>query len=357
MKSSRNLPWSELKVGIIIMAAIFLLAVGILQMGGRGIFTKTYTLYLYLENTFGLKVGGTVRLAGVDVGSLDDISFPADPKDKKIIVKLVIDQRYSDRIKEDSRANIRTLGLLGDKYIDIEMGSPESPELKDGGEIKGGPETQINRVISGASTGLEGLNTVLGQVKDMLGDVSAGQGTAGKLFTDAALYNELRDAATSIDTVATELQGGKGSLGKLVREPELYNNLLNVSAKAKDLLTKLDTGSIARLSEDKTFYENLKDVSVNLKDVTENAKSLVNNLESGNIAKLSRDKELYAKLDRVSTRLDAVMAKIESGEGSAAKLINDKKLYDNMNKFFEDADELVLDFKKQPKKYIHISIF
>ena len=105
-----------------------------------------------------------------------------------------------------------------------------------------------------------------------------------------------------------------------------------------------------KMSEDKAFYENLHDVSVNLKDVSTNAKELVDNLNKGNISKLSNDKELYARLDRVSTRLDSVMERIEKGEGSAGKLLSDEKLYNNMNKFFEDADSLVLDLKKRPEE-------
>ncbi len=120
---------------------------------------------------------------------------------------------------------------------------------------------------------------------------------------------------------------------------------------------KLNNGSLAKLSEDKALYSNLHDVSANLKDVSSSAKELVDNLNKGNLSRLSNDKDLYAKLDRVSTRLDTVMGRLESGQGSAGKLLSDEKLYNNMNKFFEDADSLVLDLKKDPKKYLKFSVF
>jgi len=358
MKASRNLSWSELKVGVIIIAALVLLAIGILKLESRaGFFSKDYVLYMRLENTFGLKVGGTVRLAGLDVGNIADITFPTDPADKQVIVKLSLQEKYQDRIREDSKASIRTLGLLGDKYVDIEVGSPASPVMKEGTILAGGPETQLNRVLSNAGTGIESLNTVLAQLKGMLGGVSNGKGTAGMLLKDPRLYNELNDAATSIDEMARKLHKGKGSIGRLINEPELYENLLDVSAKAKEVVNKLNTGSLAKISEDKEFYTNLHDISANLKDVSASSKSLIDNLEHGNLAKLSGDKELYAKLDRISARLDNVMAKMEGTEGSAGKLLNDKKLYDNMNKFFEDADTLVLDVKKNPGRYVNLSLF
>jgi phospholipid/cholesterol/gamma-HCH transport system substrate-binding protein len=358
MKASRNLSWSELKVGVIIIAALVLLAVGILKVGGNsGFFTKYYTLYMRLENTFGLKVGSTVRLAGLDIGSIEDITFPADPAEKKVIVKLNLQEKYQDRIREDSKANIRTLGLLGDKYVDIEVGSPASPVMKDGALLPGGPETQLNRVLSNAGTGIESLNVVLAQLKGVLGDVSEGHGTAGLLLKDPRLYNELNGAVVSLEAVASDLHRGKGSMGKFMNDPAIYDNVLDVSAKAREVMNKLNNGSFAKLSEDKDFYNNLHEISDNLKDVSASSKSLVGNLEKGNLSKLSGDKELYAKIERISARLDTVMAKLDGTEGSAGKLLNDKKLYDNMNKFFEDADTLVVDFKKSPGKYVKLTIF
>lgn len=358
MKTSRNLPWSELKVGIIVIAALALLAAGIIQLGGRtGFFTRNYTLYLLLDNTYGLKVGSAVRLAGLDIGSVEDIRFPQNPADKRIIVTLKLQKRYEDRIRKDSGIHIRTLGLLGDKYVDIEVGSPGSPAVPPGSYVNGGTETQVNRVLSGATTTLEGLNTVLGQLKDILGEVTKGQGSAGLFLKDPRLYNDLEGSAAQIEGLARDLRAAHGSMGKFMEDPRLYDNLVQVSAKTRDLVDRLGHGSLAKLSGDKAFYENLRQVSANLKDLSESGRSLMANLNSGSISRLSKDKELYAKIERISARLDTVTARIDSGQGSFGKLITDEKLYNNMDKFFEDADALVVDVKKNPKKYIHISVF
>jgi len=358
VKKSRSLPWSELKVGVIIIIALTLLAVAILQLGGKaGFFTRNYSLYVLLDNTYGLKVGSTVRLAGLDIGNVEDIKFPTDPNDKRIVVKLNLQEKFRDRVRMDSKVNIRTLGLLGDKYVDIDVGSPQFPAVEAGSYLNGGSETQINRVLSGASTGIEGLNVVIGQLKDVLGSVSEGHGTVGLLLKDPRLYNDLERSAAQIDEIARSLGKAEGSMGKFIKNPELYNNLEDVSIKLKELISRLNQGSLVKLSDDKAFYENLRDVSANLKDVTESSKSLMNNLESGNISKLSNDKELYAKIDRISTRLDTMISRLDSGKGSAGKLLSDEDLYNNMDKFFKDADALVLDLQKNPGKYVHISVF
>jgi phospholipid/cholesterol/gamma-HCH transport system substrate-binding protein len=358
MKSSRSLPWSELRTGLVIILALILLSIGVIQLGGRsGLFTRNYTLYVRMGNTLGLKAGNIVGLAGVDVGNVEDIKFPANTADKKLVVVLRVKRQYMDRIREDSVASVRTMGLLGDRYIDISVGSPASPVLPPGSYLKAAAETEMAGVLSGATSGLAGLNVVLGQLKVILGGISQGEGTAGLLIKDRQLYDQLTSSAANLDAVVQDLRKARGSMGKFIENPELYDNLVGVSAKAKELVDRLNNGSIVRLSEDKAFYNNLVDVSANLRDVSSSSKALVANLEKGNLAKLSSDKELYGKVQDISTRLDAVISRLESGQGSAGKLLSDEKLYNNMNKFFEDADALVLDINKNPKKYVRISIF
>ncbi len=358
MKSSRSMSWSQLKTGIIIIIAFILLAVGILQVGGRtSFFAKRYTLYVRMDNSYGLKIGSIVRLAGIEVGNVQDIMLPKNPGDRELVIKLSIQKKYMDRIRHDSFVAIRTIGLLGDKYIDISIGSPQYAVLPPGSVLKNVQQSRLSSVMAGAASGLESINAVLGQLREMLGEVNNGKGTFGLMLKDPRLYERLAAASASLQDLTRSAGKGKGSLGQLVNNPELYNNLVDVSAKTKELVNNLDTGSFARLSEDESFYKNLSDVSVNLKDVSEEARTIVNNLNTGSISRISSDKELYDRVERVSKRLDSIMAKVQSGQGSAGKILTDDRLYNNANKFFEDADALVLDFKKHPARYIKLSIF
>jgi len=358
LKSSRNIAWSQLKLGLIVLASLFLLAAGILRLGGNeGFFARTYTLYLHLENTFGLKIGSTVRLAGIQVGNVEDISFSTDPANPEVIIRMDISRKYEDRIREDSTVSIRSLGLLGDKYVDIAVGSPKSRIMQDGESFKNMPAPEFSNVLSRASTGIESLNSVIDQLKVVVEDVNQGRGTVGLMLKDPKLYHDLDKAIKDIDRIAEKLQNPDGSFGKLINEPELYDNLLEVADKARQVADKLNTGSLAMLSEDPQFYKNLRDISDNLSLVSESAKELVTNLETGSIAKISGDEKLYSDIKGISGKLDKVMEKLDNSQGSAGKLINDPELYDNMNTFFKDADALVVDIKENPDKYVNISLF
>lgn len=358
MRSSKNLAWSELKLGAVLLAAVVLLGFGIMRVGGNGgIFEKRYTLFLKMENTLGIKEGASVRLAGIQVGNVEEIFLPSNPADKMVTVKLTMAEEYKDRIREDSRATIKSLGLLGDKYVDISVGSPAARVLADGVTFSETPEAPMASVLANASSGIEGLNEVVDQLRVMMGDVNEGNGTVGLLLKDPKLYNDMDQAVGNLNQVVAEMNQSKGTMGKLIREPELYNNLLMVSAKANEVADNLNRGSLARLSADPEFYTNLKQVSDNLNDVSSSSKALMHNLQNGNLARFSEDKELYAKLQNISGMLDKVLVKVDKGNGTAAKLLNDKELYDNMNKFFKDADELVVDVKKNPGRYVNVSLF
>jgi phospholipid/cholesterol/gamma-HCH transport system substrate-binding protein len=358
MKKSRNQSLSELKLGLTVIAAIAVLALGIMNMGGDGqLFASHYTLFMRMENTYGLKIGGPVRLAGFSVGSIEEITFPDDINDKRVVVRLNIEKKYQDRIREDSDVAINSMGLLGDKYVEMGIGSEASPVLQDGDTVNGMPDSAMQNVLAGATTGLEGLNVVMGQLRIILDDVAKGQGTVGHLLKDEKLYKDLSSAITNIEDITMEMSQNKGALGKLIHDPALYNNLNDVARKTNELAGKLNEGSFIKLSENEAFYTDMSSLAQNLNGLSYDARSFMENLESGNIAKLSDDKQLYARIDRISTNLDSLLAKIDSGDGSAGKLLTDDELYDNMNKFFKDADALVIDLKENPDRYVNISVF
>jgi len=359
MRSSRNLKWSELKAGLLVISALAILAVAIIEIGANtgGFFSRQYNIYLLLDNTFGLRQGSQVRLSGLEIGNVKAVGFPADGNDKRLLVTIEINSQYKERIRKDSVATIRTIGLLGDKYLDISIGSPQYPVLQPESYIGLVQETQFTNVIASASTGLEGLNVVVGRLRDILGDVNKGNGTAGLLLKDPRLYNQLVRSASELNDIARDVKSGRGSAGRLLQDPRLYENLVAVSEKADRLVGRLDRGNLTRISEDDELYKNLKDVAANLKDVSVNAKRFTTDLSTGNISRLSADKEMYARFERTTERLDRISARLDAGTGSVGKLLKDDEMYDNMNRFFKDADELVTDMKKNPGKYVHVSVF
>src|SRR5262245_26599414 len=125
MAQRRSLAWTELRVGILVIVSFFLLAVAIFYIGGEsGIFTEKYNILVYFENANGLRSGAEVWLEGVTIGNVSAvrISREADPN-KSVEAELRLDERYRNIIRTDSKVTIGTIGLLGDKNVDITRGT------------------------------------------------------------------------------------------------------------------------------------------------------------------------------------------------------------------------------------------
>src|SRR3989337_819362 len=117
MPSKQALAWAELKVGVLIVIALAILsAIVVLVLGVESPFAKRYTLYTYLPNIGGLRPDSQVMLEGVTGGVVESYEFEPESLEKGVRITMRIQRKYQSRIRTDSIAKLRSLGLLGDKY-------------------------------------------------------------------------------------------------------------------------------------------------------------------------------------------------------------------------------------------------
>ena len=123
MPSQKQLKWSQLKVGLTVLAASVTLGVLIFLMSGTGgLFTTKIQLKSYFDNANGLRVGAPVRLAGVDIGNVTNIRVVQDPTKQltPVEVTMKVNTRYLFSLRKDSLTLLSTAGVLGETYIDID---------------------------------------------------------------------------------------------------------------------------------------------------------------------------------------------------------------------------------------------
>jgi len=346
MPRTRSLAWSQLKIGILTVTALILATVIILAVGGQGGFPwDRYELKTSFTNVNGLKSGAVVRVAGVEVGKVTEVTL----KGASVEVLMEINKENQQRVTENSRAMLGSLSLLGEPIVDISASSEGRP-LKDHDFIQSARASgPIADVTDKATEGLD-------QATALLKDIRGGKGTVGRLFTDEAVYRDLQSFIASAEVVANSINRGRGTLGKLVNDPAAYRQLNTALANLQEMTRRINAGegSIGRLLKDDTLAKSLTSASGNID-------SIAGGLQrgEGTVGKLLKERELYDRINSLASRVDTVVSTLEHGQGTAGQLLHDKRLYENMNNTVKELQALIGEIKKDPKKYltVRVSIF
>lgn len=343
MPRTRSLAWSELKIGMLAVAALVLAAMIILAVGGQGGFAwERYALKTKFTNVQGLKSGAVVRVAGVDVGKVTEVEFVG----AEVQLTLEVNEENQSRITDQSRASIGSLSLLGEPIIEISPSSQGRP-LKDGDFIESArTKGQIADVAATASEGLE-------QATALIKEIRAGKGTVGKIFTDDQLYREMNALVSSAEAVAAAINSGKGSLGMFIKDPAAYRQANAALANLQELTRRINAGegSLGRLLKDEQLAKSLSATSGNLEQVSGRLSR-----GEGTVGKLLTDQQLYDRFNGIATRIDKLTTDLAQGQGSAGQLLHDKQLYENMNAAAGELRALIGDIRKDPKKYLNVRV-
>jgi phospholipid/cholesterol/gamma-HCH transport system substrate-binding protein len=343
MARTRSLAWSQLKIGILGLAAMLLAAILIFAVGGQGGFAwQRYALKTTFSDVKGLKTGAVVRVAGIDVGKVTKLEFAA----ADVLVTLEVNNAMQERITDQSVAMLGSLSLLGEPLIDITPSS-EGRRLQDGDVIQSARTSgQIADVAEGATQSLE-------QARLLLEDLRAGRGTVGKLFADDALYRDIREFVSAAETVASTISRGEGTIGMLAKDPAAYRQLNGALGNLQEMTRRINAGegTLGRLMTDDALAQSLQATSGSFERISGRLEK-----GEGTAGKLLTDQELYDRINALTGRLDAVVATLEKGEGTAGRLLQDAQLYENMNTTIAEARSLLADIRKDPRKYLNVRV-
>lgn len=325
MKRSTFITWDQLKVGVVILTALAILTVAVVKLGNAAnLFAENYDLVAFLPNASGLREGGSVSVAGQVAGKISKIEFlPIDADTtRNLRVTMTIDRQLQTQVRSDSRGKVRTLGLLGDKTLDINPGTPRFAALADGDTIPMSESLDYEQVIIQASGAVGDMVQLTRDLKNITGGIVRGEGTMGQMVTNRALYDELTTTLQGTNRMIARLQNPNGTVGQLLNDPMLYHNLTGMVTSVDSLVRQM-------------------------------------NSQSGTVGKLLRDDSLYTNLVSVASGADSLVKLLTQGEGFAGKLLKDQQMYDNLNKAVTDLNEILADVKKNPRKYTKglISVF
>ena len=356
MPQRKQLTWTQLRVGVLIISGLVVLAVGIFFISGEvgGFLTRHYTLKAYFPGAESLRDGAQVRLAGIVVGNVEGIKLSpfTDPR-KAVQVNMKVTQKYQDQIRADSVATIETAGLLGEAYINITRGGPKSKPIPNGGTVKSQEEANIKQVVKNTNDVLANLSNITQELSGITKQIQKGQGSIGKLIYSDAFADNLNKTVNEAQKMMAQIQQGQGTLGKLMTDDTLYNRTVTAVNNVNKIMDKVETGngSAAKFINDPSVYDNLNHAAKTANTLMANI-----NESKGTLGKLIKDPSLYNHLDQTAQHVDVITERIDRGEGTLGRLSTDPAMYNNLLSASQSLRLFLREFRTNPRRYLTLRL-
>jgi phospholipid/cholesterol/gamma-HCH transport system substrate-binding protein len=298
----------ETRLGVFIALATVAAFIILHLIGGVNLFNPGYRLRAEFNNIQALKPGDEVKMAGVQVGSVEKVSL--DQTNDKVLVTLRMNKEVM--VRTDSKATIKFVGLMGDNYVSVDFGTATSPALEPDSIIATTEQPDLSALMAKLDEAAGGVQNL---TKSFTGDKI--DNLLGP-FTDFMKQNSPRLGAilANVQAVTAEVAQGKGTVGKMINSDELY------------------TAAYATVT-------NLQDVSGSIKGTVAKAQGIVDQINSGQgtVGKLVKDETLYRETTASMTNLKEILQKINQGQGSVGKLVNDQEFYRNAKLSLQKVDK------------------
>ncbi len=331
----KNMP--AVRLGIFIFIGTILLVIAIFLIGQKNaLFSSTFNVKAYFKDVQGLRTGATVRLSGIDVGSVNDIQIVNDTTGR-VVVSMNLQTDVQRFIRTDTKATIENEGLVGNKVVVLKIGSSRAEQVRNGGYILSEEPVGFSAIIDQTEGIMQYTKNMTKDLADIIKKVNNGEGSIGKLINSNDLYNNatsltkqadqslknindelgriigvfdtlgigvktvvlnVNDVVTNVDTIMTNLNRGRGVLGQLLvsgkYDTSIATTLENIRLTSED--ARLSASRLAENMEalkhnwlfksyfenrgywDKATYED--EISKKMKDLDDKIKLLDEKIET-----------------------------------------------------------------------------
>jgi len=300
----------ETRLGLFVALAVLAAAVIVDLVGGFDDFRPGKHVIALFSGVQDLKVGDRVKLAGVEIGRVQDIQLTNNR------VMVVMKVRSEAGLKTDSLATIKFTGLLGQNFVSVDFGTPRGEPLKDNQFISTAEQADLSAImqkLDNVASGVEKItesftgfriDTLVGPLREFI--------SANKDPLTASISN----MQTMTLEVSSQIAQGKGTLGKLVRDESLYNSALST-------------------------ISNLQITAEEIRATVADARTIVEQVNSGQgtVGKLLKDDTLHRETTESMRNLKEILEKINHGQGTVGKLVNEEEFYKNAKLTLQKLDQ------------------
>jgi phospholipid/cholesterol/gamma-HCH transport system substrate-binding protein len=298
----------ETRLGLFV--ALFVIALFFLMfiVGGFERFQNGTRVEALFKSALELKPGDRVKMAGVEIGKVEQIKLDGGHNKVRVIMRL----NTEAPVKTDTVARIQFAGLMGQNFVALEFGSADAPRVTDGTELTTAEQPDLSAIMLKLDNVASGIENV---TKSFSGD------KIDSLFGPfISFMNDNREPLTAtisnIRNTSVQIASGQGTVGKLIYDDSLYSTAL-------------------------TTVSNLQSTSDEIKLAVAEARKIIGEVEAGRgtIGKLVKDEALYSETTVSMTNLKEILQKINQGEGTIGKLVNEQEFYKNAKLTLQKVDK------------------
>jgi phospholipid/cholesterol/gamma-HCH transport system substrate-binding protein len=353
--SRKEIQWSQLRVGALVLVAVAVLVGLIFLMSGStgGLFAPKLKLRSYFSNASGLKDGAPVTLEGVTIGNVQHIRVVPERNPNPVEVTMRVGEEYLRDLHANSTTSIAQAGVLGDSYLDIDSTHAFGPPPRNNAELRATQSPNIQSVISTSQDSIQEISVLIRKLDIVMDSINSRKGTVGELVNDPAYFAKISRITDHLEKITGEISEGQGTIGKLINDDTLYTRANSAIDNVDRITASLDqgNGTVGKLLKDDTLYNNLNATVTSADDLMDGI-----NKGKGSIGKLARDPAFAKKLDDTVTRLDSILTTVDEGKGTIGQLLQNRSLYDHTDQTMDQAQLLVKAIREDPKKYFVIRL-
>jgi phospholipid/cholesterol/gamma-HCH transport system substrate-binding protein len=344
MPSPQKLRWAKLRIFVVAVSALSVLSVlTYLLSGGTWLKAKAY-LTTYIPDSTGLEPGADVLLNGVKIGRVESVQLTRLQDRNRIVeVRLKIEEVFLPYIPEDSVTTIDSANLLGDEYININMGRSPQP-VRAGGQLRFPPPSNLMQNID-----LRQFEAQLRTIDQIIQDIQAGKGPLGQFVMSDDLYRQFLDGVDKVEKELRAATGSQSQLGQVLYNATMHDNL---SASLRQLDDRLAQLQANRLLRDTTQYDQIRDQIAQVRRTLAD----LNAGKGAGGAFLKSDAAYVEWNRRLAAWIENVDA-LNSGEGSMGQMLSNAQTYESLNGALRDLQSTMKEFREDPQKFLRLKIF
>ena len=339
----------SLKAGTFVAVGVLFFTIAIFALGRKSaLFTRTTTLFVSFPDISGLTVGTPVRLAGLEVGSVAALSLPPELELKETRVRMIVQSKYMERIRADSRAYIDSAGLLGDKIVNVSMGDPKQPMLEDGATLK-----------VGESVSFEQISTNADRVIKSLGNITASLDAVIRDDATQALPREAARAATSLANILNAVEHGPGLAHNLIYDPSYASEMASILRDARQLARRA-TSAVGHVDaivgevenghgtlHELVYGEQGKQALDKLAGAAQSIDQLVGEVQHGHgvlhsLVYEEGNSNFLRDLNQMSSTLNRIVQDVERGRGTVGGLVRDPTVYEELKTILGNVERNIV---------------